>query len=605
MKYYIVNVNHCLAMSQYAPFFYEHIYRGELVMLENIEDTCQLDKTYRELLAYMNRKPCPKQKGVLLLLIPRDFGLPLRPQDYELYNDINTFLHLLQPLDDDVKVYTFYVDRTGELEQNDGVYQRLNAVRQSLQAEFPELESHFLSLKDCPSEGDYREYLRSRIEALSPCTKEFYRYMLKSAPEVPGGETEFNNGINLYIGEAKRVLSEVKHIYAPIYRTLVAEDIEESLKIIYYIKDMLKEQKLPEEMAPYENYAFEKAEHVRRLLVTYQSRLSLWACAPAPISREGIAAKWEFRASTNAAEDYHNMVYAEIEKELKSLDVRKKSVDVIFDTLNKHVTTAWQELIKTTERQSALLLNPDSYVKVGDERFDLDDSDAEDKMAEAAALAETNQYSPGAADIPDFSAENRLEQELEQINHQINQIVANLNAYTGKSFALTLLFALLAVAGLYVGAQYSIFINENSWWIFGVYLLVSGAVFSIGYLTVRRRYKKEIAKLLGQCVDKVANFLRAFLNIAKDFEKNIYAAGRYACLKRQLDEKAAARKKYHETMRKYDWHKMKVQQILRNLAFFQSFIGDAVPYEESAIALDLFDHDAEHTEFYHLKVFRR
>jgi len=110
---------------------------------------------------------------------------------------------------------------------------------------------------------------------------------------------------------------------------------------------------------------------------------------------------------------------------------------------------------------------------------------------------------------------------------------------------------------------------------------------------------------LGQCVDKVANFLRAFLNIAKDFEKNIYAAGRYACLKRQLDEKAAARKKYHETMRKYDWHKMKVQQILRNLAFFQSFIGDAVPYEESAIALDLFDHDAEHTEFYHLKVFRR
>ena len=71
-----------------------------------------------------------------------------------------------------------------------------------------------------------------------------------------------------------------------------------------------------------------------------------------------------------------------------------------------------------------------------------------------------------------------------------------------------------------------------------------------------------------------------------------------------LDEKAAARKKYHESTRKYDWHKMKVQQILRNLAFFQSFIGNAVPYDENTVTLDIFDHDAEHTEFYHLKVFR-
>jgi hypothetical protein len=243
-------------------------------------------------------------------------------------------------------------------------------------------------------------------------------------------------------------------------------------------------------------------------------------------------------------------------------------------------------------------------VKVGSERFDLDGSDTDDKNAEEAALAKTNQHSPDAANIPDFSAENRLEQELEKTSHQIKQIVENLNAYTLKAFLLTALFALLAIAGLYAGAQYSIFISENTWWIFGVYLLVSGTVFSTAYLTVRRRYKREIATLLGQCVDKVANFLKAFLQIAQDFEKNIYAAGQYNCLKRQLDEKAAARRKYHESTRKYDWHKMKVQQILRNLAFFQSFIGNAVPYDENTVTLDIFDHDAEHTEFYHLKVFR-
>ena len=67
MKFFIVNVNNCLPMSQYAPFFYEHIYKGDLVMLEDIEDTCQLEKTYWELLSHMNRKPFPKRQGVILI----------------------------------------------------------------------------------------------------------------------------------------------------------------------------------------------------------------------------------------------------------------------------------------------------------------------------------------------------------------------------------------------------------------------------------------------------------------------------------------------------------------------------------------------------------
>ena len=151
----------------------------------------------------------------------------------------------------------------------------------------------------------------------------------------------------------------------------------------------------------------------------------------------------------------------------------------------------------------------------------------------------------------------------------------------------------------------SIFIKENTWWIFGAYLLVSGAVFGVTYWTVRKQFEKEILFLLGECAIKVKNYLEAFKKIAEDFEKNIQASGQYNCLKRQLDEKAAARKQYQEAMRRYAWHKMKVKQLLRNMIFFESFIGDAAPYEEGTVSLESFDNDAEHTEFYQIKVFRR
>ena len=609
MKFFIVNVNNCLPMSQYAPFFYEHIYKGDLVMLEDIEDTCQLEKTYWELLSHMNRKPFPKRQGVILLFIPRDFALPLRPQNYEIYNDINTYMHLLQQLDDDFKVYTFYVDRTGELEENDAVYQKLSAVNKSLQAKYPELDAHFLSLDEKPESYDYKQYLGEKISRLCDCMQPFHLQMLKNAPDMEATPTHFQNGINNYIGEAQRLLSEVKHLYAPIYRLELADEIEQWLKIVFYIKALIKDRLLPEQLADFEHYSFEQADHVRRLLATYRGRLSSWDCSEPAVSKQGISTKWEFRASSNAAAVYKTKIVGIVETELKKLNLGRVGsqdlVDGIFQQLNGIVTDAWDDLQTLTEEQSKLLLDPDSYQEVSEEPFRLDESDREDVNAEKKMLEQTNQHSPGAADIPDFSAENRLEQELEQINHQIKQILENMRAYSGRIFFLTLLCAIAAVGGLYLGAQYSIFIKENSWWIFGAYLLACATIFSGTYTTVRWSFLKEIRALLSECTTKVTNFLQAFQLIAENFEQNIHAAGQYNCLKRQIDAKAAARKKYQQTMQKYAWHKMKVKQILRNMAYFESFIGDAYPYEEGTVTLDLFDHDAEHTEFYHLKVFRR
>ena len=613
MKYFIVNVNNCLSTSQYAPFFYEHIYKGDLVMLEDIEDTCQLEKTYWEIQSHINRKPFPKRQCVILLLIPRDFALPLRPQDYELYNDINTYMHLLRLLDDDFMVYTIYVDRTGELEQNDAIYQKLKTVNASLQAKYPELTSHFLSIDKAPqgTDTDYKKYLEQQISQLCECMRPFYLYMLKNAPEMQGDATQFQNGLNNYIGEARRILNEVKRIYAPFYRGRLAGEIEEWLKLIHYLKAMIRERKKPEQLPDYESYVFgqEEQEHTKRLLATYRARLSNWNCSPPAISKQGTASRWEFCSPSHAAEAYGTRIDEIIKRVVKEAGAGKSkggdAVDAVFAELKEIVANAWSGLLELTGEQSKILLDPKSYQKVSDETFDLDDSGKDDENTEAKKLKELNEHSSGVQDIPDFSAENRLEQELEQINHQLDQIIENLKVYSKRSFAVVVFFALLAIAGLYAGAQYSIFIKENTWWIFGAYLLVSGAVFGVAYWTVRKQFEKEIAFLLRECVKKVTNFLEAFKGIAEDFEKNIQASGQYNCLKRQLDEKAAARKQYQEAMRRYAWHKMKVKQLLQNMIFFESFIGDAAPYEEGTVSLESFDNDAEHTEFYQIKVFRR
>lgn len=598
-------------MSQYAPFFYEHIYRGDLVMLDDIADTSQLKDTYHQLVFHLNSKPFAYRQSVVLLFIPRDFSLPLRPQDYELYNDIHTYLHLLRYLSNDFKVYTFYVDRTGELEQNDAVYQQLRTVNRSLQANRPELTSHFLSPfdSDLPQEGDYKEYLRRQIAKLSDSTRPFYLDMLDRVADIHATSTMFHNALNHYIGEAVACLSEVNHLYAPIYRLDLSKEIEEWLKIVYYIKDMVEQKLAPEDMPAYKDYAFTRYDHVRRLLATYCKRLSAWSHSTPPIPQQGTYTHWEFRCSGNAAVEYQGKIDTLIEQSLKSVRIdslrTQNVVDRVFSQLSAIVTDAWSSLQDFTAKQSRILLDPNSYQPGSQEPFDLDSTGQEDAQEEAQLLEQTNQHSRDAAQIPDFSAENRLEQELELINNQINQILENLNNYRFSTFMASFLFAILAVAGLYIGAQYSIFIKENTWWILGLYLLFSGAVFCTAYLTVRRKYQKEIKALLGDCKDKVLHFLRAFQQIAADFEQNIIATGRYSCLKRQLDEKKAAREAYHLSMQKYAWHKTKVEQILRNFTFFNGFINHAPAYEESSITLDTYDHAPEHTEFYLMKVFRR
>lgn len=608
MKYFIVNVNNCLMMSQYAPFFYEHIYNGDLVMLDDIEDTCQLDRTYQQLVSHLNRNPFAYKKSVIMLFIRRDLNEPLQAQHYELYNDINTYTHLLRNLSNDFKVYTIYVDRTSSLGKNDAVYQQLKAVNQSLQANCPELMSHFLSLEctDADREGSYKSFLRNRISRLCECTREFYLQMLNNVSDTQGSPAAFQNGLNHYIGEARKCLSEVNHISAPVYWLNLAQQTQQWIKLIYYIKDTIHNKQEPMD---YTKYTFDRFDEVRRLIATYRKRLSAWTVAAPPIPEQGSCYHREFRKSGNAAAEYHNKINTRIDEEIKKIggdkSFDKTSVEKIFDQLHRIMAEAKGDLQDFGKKQSDLLLDPDNYQKVGENEFDLKQDSWEDRQAEEKALEKLNKPFGAQAQTPDFSAENLLEQELDVCNNYIQQVIRNLDDYKMKYFIWPLLFALVAVAGIYCGSQYSIFIKENSWWIFGAYLAAVGVVFSTAYFTVRHRYNKEIEKQIKACKDKVTDFMNGYKEMATAFEANTLAAGQYNCLKQELEEKRAAREAYRIQKQQYAWHKMRVEQILRDLTFFDGFVGNASPCEESNVTFDSFAHDPEHTEFYLMKVFRR
>ena len=611
MKYFIVNVKNCLPMSQYAPFFYEHIYNGDLVILDEIKDTCQLDKTYQQLVSHLNRKPFAYEKSVVLLFIPRKLTEALREQDYELYNDINIYTRLLCNLNSKFKVYTFYVDRTGPMGKNEKVYQQLKAVNESLQAKYPELKPFFLSLEGAESaqNGSYKDFLRNQIEKLCACTRPFYLKMLEEVPEMSGTPAIFQSGLNNFIGQSRGCLSQVKHLYAPVYWQDISKEIEEWFKIIYYIKEMIAQKIEPEEMPDFEKYTFDRYNEVRQLIATYRNRLHKWASANAPIDRKGYANHWEFRKTGNAAAAYHDKVNKLINEEVEKIDAGKNddeaAVEKIFSQFHKIIADAKGDLQDFGATQSACLLDPNNYQKTGENEFDREGLDWEDKQQETALLEKMNNPTGDAAKIPDFSAENKLEQDLDNCLHYIRQIVQNLEDYKPRFFIGAFLVALLSVFGIYIGAQYSIFLRENSWWIMLAYLGVTGLIFGISYLTVRRKYRKEIESQIADCKIQVTHFLSGYKALATSFEQNTIAAGQYNCLRRELEAKQACREEYKLQMQMYAWHKMKVEQILRDMGFFDGFVGDTQPLEESNAPTISLTHDPEHAEFYLMKVFRR
>lgn len=604
MKTFIVNLNDCLERSQYEPFFYEHICADQLVLLDDPKDTCNLELTYQQVSEHINRRPFSFKKAAIFICIGRDFSKPLQAQDYELYNDINIYKHLRCRLSRNIQIYTLYVDRTGALQHNDDVYNRLRSASDTIEAPEECMSPFCLSLHPATKKGDYREYLRQQIESISPQMQEFYREVLSTMPELPDEDTAYQSGINHFVGECKKRLSGVNHLYAHIVRDDISLEIEEKLRVVYYLKALTDPAITPDNIPDYDHHPAPDYNHIRRLLATYRTRLSRWRGERCPIEKIAECKRYHFNSKIRVDEGFCSDVEILVNDQLQALHLDNiESIDVtekVFEELDVIVNSAKEKLELFAYTQAQEIFDTTCYRAEVDSKFDLSVPPTEDELEERRQLEKLNHHSPHH--LPGFSDENRLEQELEIKSSLIAQIFEKLKVYTKLSFLLTLLVGVLVIAGLYLWAQYSVFVKEHTWAIFGGYILVATVAFLLSYPLVRRHYRRQISALLQECKDLVKQYLDEFKLIAKEFEQNLIAAREYYCLKKRLDEKDTARREYDEAMIRYAWHIKTVDDILKNMNFFDHFINNAQPYDEDPATPEPFEHDAVHSQFYQLKL---
>ncbi len=605
MKIFIVNVNNCLNLAQYEPFFYEHIYKKQLTMLDEIKDTCDLNIAYEQILSQYNQHPFTIDEGVVFVFIPRVFSKPLKAQDYELFNDINAYMCLAQKLSDKFKVVTFYVDKTGALEASDAVYNQLRRVNDNISLIDKKLEQYFPLLDpENTSYVDYREYISEKIKDLAGCTKSFFSDVLQEMPEMSESAVDFKNGINYYVSVCKKRLSKVEHMYAHIVRDDVSEEIETKLKVVYYIKSLTEEAVSLKTMSEYKNFDTPDYEHIKSLLSTYRTRLSLWYNSPCPISQTGKYTEWTFDQKTKANAEYNREVDAIINEQLKDLkteNVGEKSVvDAVFEKLNTIISAAQGKLEAFGIQQANEIHDPSNYRAGVEQEFDLSEPTIEDDFEEKQQLERLNKHA--IHNLPMFADENRLIQDLEIINNQITQIFSRLKACKIKSFIVTLVVGIFVVGGFYLWTQKSVFAKEHTWHIFLGYLAVTLVGFALSYFIVKKKYLKQISELLLESKKLVEKYICAYKEIAKEFEENLEESRKYYCLKKKLMQKEKARNDYNNEMDRYLWHMKKVDEILTNFGFFEHFIEGVLPQKED-IVFESFEHDAEHTEFYQIKFF--
>lgn len=605
MKIFIVNVNNCLNLAQYEPFFYEHINKKQLTMLDEIKDTCDLNIAYEQIFSQINQQQIAVDEGVIFVFIPRNLTKQLRVQDYELFNDINAYVCLVEKLSKKFKVVTFYVDKTGALQANDYVYNLLTSLNENMEFEDSRLEKYFPLLDGVDTNfADYREYIGERIENLAPVTKGFFSDVLREMPELKKTETEFQNGVNYFISVCKRRLAMVSHMYAHIVRDDVSEEIEAKLKVVYYVKSLTAEGISKDKLPEYEAFNGPDYEEIKALLATYRVRLSRWYDAPCPISPIGKYTEWAFEQKTKANLEYNREVDQIINEQLKDIkleNVGKKSlVDAVFEKLGDIVSAAHSRLELFAIQQSNEIHNPHYYREGAEQEFDLREPTINDELEEKKQLERLNKHS--IHNLPLFAEENRLVQDLEIINNQILQIFDRLQAYKLKSFIFTLVFGMVVLGGLYLWTQVSVFMQEHTWYVFFGYLAIALVGYASSYVIVKKKYIKQISALLLESKELVEKYVEAYKEIAKEFEDNLEESRRYFCLKKTLEQKEAARREYNDEMTRYLWHMKKVDSILTNFSYFEYFMQGVPPRKENVV-FDSFKHDAEHTEFYQIKFF--
>ena len=421
---------------------------------------------------------------------------------------------------------------------------------------------------------------------------------------------------SLFLANCKSRIAKYRDFHVSYFTDDIAKKIEVVLKIVTYIRDFTdlydSSKKLDDRIQMFlSTDRFKKhtidLDEIRRLIVTYKNRLQSWQ--PEDSWEEKTPEMFSHRATENYREFEENVRDVSREDLKKALSPSAKELTTY--NITDHVFASLDQLLQNVDK---LLL---SFCEkcVSDARTfwrqaNPTETEAPDHIArtneeheaEEALSAKMNQYTVN--ELPGFSAELQLRQELDLLGRKIRRYGTYIKKITVFTFAFALAFALAAIGGYYFGVQYTVFIKENTWYVFGGYLLLFLVLFGFTAFFVRHHFRKRINQCLGDSMEMVEIFLANYISRAKEFETNINAAIDYYC-RVDADHKQRKLRAEHNALDEcVQWHQMKIRKILTNLKFFDGLVGNAEPYEEANVPpLNPYEDDAAHSKFYQMQPF--
>ncbi len=625
MKLFIVDIMGCLELPHYEMFFYKDIKEGRIALfnssLTSIDD---LPLVCDWLTDEVNRNPFSIDKGIVVFFAPRDLTGRRIPMDYENYVKLCVNELVSRHLDERFKFKCFFLDKADRNVDNDSEYQNIKDVCEAFASDNHELRNSFLPLSFAPKDDNAAETKDLIISLGDDVAKRFYLRVLENMVETDASDDDIRPedwyGTE-FLGNCNAMISDISDFHVAYYSGDASTKMECLLKTVEYICSFVQTYDAEKDFdSQYRDFLTEKSftdfdpgmDNIKLRIAVLKRRLEEW--------KEPETAKEKTVEPHRFESENHSKAFEkEIEKasstELKRLlnrDIKKHSIkELCEDEFTSYTMRSLQELIKNARKRMKdfcgervsdfktffLKHKSDIIYRDGDEYLTENESESEQELAKLM-----NKYSVN--ELPGYSEELRLQQELNLIEEQIRETGLCLEKIRFLPFLFTTVFAVASVGLYYFGVQNSVFFKEHTLYVFVLYLLVAAILFSLVFISVKIYYRKKVGNLYKKSVEIVRNYLKGFAGKATEFERNINSAMNYYCCAERDNRALLHRHDNREYSEKVLWHRRRIAEILENLKYFDGFIEGAIPKDETSVPkLDLFEDDAMHSEFYQMQIF--
>jgi len=594
MKLYLVNVCNCINYSQFGPFLFEHIKNGDCLVYNSANDSAEFVTIYDKIFEDYNRNAFRAENAKLLFLIPRDMDKESL-KNYDFYNKINIFMHITSKVQLFSEISILYVDQYSKTYEGEE-YDKDAVISARMYADDAEFEGYLpICDENCNCKKGIEESVSKIKDNIFKC---FFEDVLTDIEENMD-DSFAQQMMKIFSSSCNRRISNINVQKVLINPKDIADRIRKTIKIIYFIKEIVNDS--DSTILDFDKFSIDEYQ-IKEIIATYRHRLNSWLSS-------SFNKEYPLVNDIKVFKHQHNIdgfiegIDGIVSRQLSELDeVEGQSYDVIkivFDKMTAIIKNANEEMERFVQKDVEQYFDERNYSK--DVVVNLDDRLAEEKKQKE--LTESlNQYS--RITLPGFTEQLRLEQKLENANKQIDELLECKKNYSFKTFLGTFLFGSLGVAMLYLIAQFSVFVKENSFLIYFIYSAFICVAFFSTYAGLGLNYKRKMSKLLKNCKDEVADFLRNYKILAKEFEDNLNIMADYECLKDYLSRKQKVEDERAKDYSKYNWHKRKAREVLDNFNHFNDYVAGISPIrEEKTVSPADFEHDEEHSDFYQVKIF--